>query len=140
MKSCIAILVLLAASTLAHADDLVVIVNAANATASLTPEQTSNLFLGKATEFPGGGAALPIDFKEGSPIREAFHSKVTKKDPAQLKAYWAKFSFTGKGLPPKEFGSNAEVKKFVATTPGAIGYIEKSAADSSVKVVATVTH
>ena len=43
--------------------------------------------------------------------------------------------FSGKATPPKELGSSADVKKFVASNPDAIGYIEKSAVDSSVKVV-----
>jgi hypothetical protein len=34
--------------------------------------------------------------------------------------------------------SAAEVKKFVAGNPDAIGYIEKSAVDGSVKVLLTV--
>jgi ABC-type phosphate transport system substrate-binding protein len=46
--------------------------------------------------------------------------------------------FSGKATPPKELGSAAEVKKFVAANPDAIGYIEKSAVDGSVKVVLTV--
>ncbi len=46
--------------------------------------------------------------------------------------------FSGKATPPKELGSSAEVKKFVAANPDAIGYIEKSALDGSVKAVLTV--
>ncbi|MDP9082371.1 MAG: LLM class flavin-dependent oxidoreductase [Pseudomonadota bacterium] len=43
--------------------------------------------------------------------------------------------FSGRGMPPQILASSAEVKKFVAADPYVIGYIEKSAADSSVKVV-----
>ena len=43
--------------------------------------------------------------------------------------------FTGKGQPPKEVPNTAEVKKLVSGNPNTIGYIEKSAVDSSVKVV-----
>jgi hypothetical protein len=43
--------------------------------------------------------------------------------------------FSGKATPSKEMASSAEVKKFVAASPDAIGSIEKSAVDSSVKVV-----
>jgi ABC-type phosphate transport system substrate-binding protein len=47
--------------------------------------------------------------------------------------------FSGKATPPKELlSSSADVKKFVAANPDAIGYIEKSAVDGSVKVVLTV--
>lgn len=117
--------------------EVVVIVNPKNAVASMTAEQVSNVFLGKATDFPGGGAAAPIDLAESSPVREEFYKKVTGKSAAQVKAYWSKQIFSGKGTPPKEVGSSADVKKAVAATPGAIGYIEKAAADDSVKVVHT---
>jgi ABC-type phosphate transport system substrate-binding protein len=46
--------------------------------------------------------------------------------------------FTGKGQPPKEMGSTADMKKFVAANPDAIGYIETAAVDGSVKVVLSV--
>lgn len=62
-------------------------------------------------------------------------SKATGRNAAQIKATWAKLLFTGKGNPPKEVSGNAEVKKFVAGNPAAIGYIDKAAVDGSVKVV-----
>jgi hypothetical protein len=43
--------------------------------------------------------------------------------------------FTGKGTPPKEVADDAAVKSFVATTPGAVGYIDESKVDASVKVL-----
>ncbi len=46
--------------------------------------------------------------------------------------------FAGKATPPKEYRSNAEVKKVVAADPKAIGYIDKSAVDDSVQVILTL--
>jgi hypothetical protein len=43
--------------------------------------------------------------------------------------------FTGRGKPPTEISTTKELKIFLTNNPGAIGYIEKSAVDSSVKVV-----
>lgn len=121
---------------LAHAD-VVVVVGAKSAAATLTKEQVADLFMGKLASLPGAGAAAPIDQGESSPLREEFYSKVTGKSAAQVKSYWAKMAFTGKGTPPKEGSNSAEVKKLVAGAPGGIGYIEKSAVDDSVKVVFT---
>ena len=53
-----------------------------------------------------------------------------------MKAVWARVIFTGKGLPPKVFDPDAEVKKVVSSNKNAIGYIRASSVDSSVKVVA----
>jgi ABC-type phosphate transport system substrate-binding protein len=113
----------------------VVVVVAKSSAVTLTKEQVSDIFLGKATSLPGGASAVLVDQPESSPLRDEFYSKVTGKSASQAKAYWSKLAFTGKGTPPKEVGGSAEVKKAVAGTPGGIGYIEKGAVDDTVKVV-----
>jgi len=115
--------------------DFVVVVSAKNSLSNLTSDQVSDIFLGKVSNFPAGGAALPVDLVEGAPLRDEFYSKVMSKTPTQVKVYWSKMVFTGKGQPPKEVSDSTTVKKMVAENPNAIGYIDKSAVDSSVKVV-----
>jgi hypothetical protein len=105
-----------------------VVVHPESALAAMTPEQAANVFLGKT---PTTAADLP----EGSPVRQQFYAKATGKTPAQVKAIWARLTFSGKAVPPKELASAEEVKKFIAADPAAIGYIQKSDTDSSVKVV-----
>jgi ABC-type phosphate transport system substrate-binding protein len=137
IRDCIALVLLLAMSMLAstaHAD-VVVIVSAKSHIASLTAEQTAKIFLGKASKFPDDSDALPIDQAEGSAIRDEFYSKVVQKSPSQLSAYWAKVIFTGDGRPPAILESNSNVRKAVAKNPNAIGYIDKSAVDKSVRVI-----
>jgi ABC-type phosphate transport system substrate-binding protein len=118
----------------AHAD-VVVIVSAKSRITDITAEQTARIFLGKISTFPNNGNAVPIDQAEGSPVREEFYSKVVHKTSTQLAAYWAKIIFTGDGRPPEILGSNAAVRKAVADNPNAIGYIDKSAVNKSVRVI-----
>lgn len=113
----------------------VVVVGAKSPVTSLSKEQASDIFLGKLPTLPGGGSAELIDQPESSALRDEFYSKVTGKSAAQAKQYWSKLAFTGKGTPPKEVANSAEVKKLVSANPNAIGYIEKSAVDGSVKAV-----
>lgn len=112
--------------------EIVVIVNKDNPASRMFSEQASQFFLGKSAMF------TPVDQAEGSKIRADFYQKVAEKDPAQVKAIWSKLVFTGKATPPKEFKSNADVKKAVSEDPKAIGYIDKSAVDDSVKVILTL--
>jgi ABC-type phosphate transport system substrate-binding protein len=63
---------------------------------------------------------------------------VIGRDNAQIKAIWSKILFTGRGLPPKQLPDSEAIKKAVAANPNAVGYIEKSLVDASVKVVLTV--
>jgi ABC-type phosphate transport system substrate-binding protein len=119
---------LLAAAVPAFAQ--VVIVNPKHG-GGLSAEQVSNIFLGKSSELTA------VDLPDGNATRDAFYQKVTGKDAAQVKAYWAKLVFTGKAQALKEMASDAEVKKFVAANANAVGYIDKGAVDGSVKAVLT---
>jgi ABC-type phosphate transport system substrate-binding protein len=118
--------------------ELVVIVSAKNPTTSLTAQQVAQIYLGRSGTFPGGGAATPLDIRDGNALREEFYSKVTEKSPGQVKAYWAKQMFSGNGSPPRELGSAVEVRRAVAGDPSAIGYVDRSNLDGSVKEVLTV--
>jgi ABC-type phosphate transport system substrate-binding protein len=116
---------LLAAS--ARAQDIVVIANPA--AAPISKEQIADIYLAR------NNAWTPIDQSAGSPIYAEFYKKATGRDTAQVKAIWSRILFTGRGVPPKQLLDSAAVKKAVAANPKAVGYIEKSAVDASVKVI-----
>ena len=126
-----------AASQVAIAQ-VVVVVGSKSTASALSTEQAAALFLGKSDQLPGVGTALLLDQPESNPVREQFYSKVANKSGAQVKAAWSRLVFSGKGTPPKELTSSAEVKKMVTNNANAIGYIEKSAVDASVKVLVSV--
>lgn len=115
--------------------DVVVIVSADSDITRLTPEQATKIFLGKIDTFPNGNRAVPVDQAEGSAARDEFYSKVVHKNSSQLTAYWARIIFTGDGRPPKLLEGNAAIRKAVADNPDAIGYIDRSAVDSSVRII-----
>jgi ABC-type phosphate transport system substrate-binding protein len=118
--------------------DVVVIVNPKNPVSSLTAQQVAQIYLGRAGVFPSGGAVTPLDLKEGASARDDFYTKVAEKTPGQLKAYRARQMFSGNGAPPREIASDADMRKAVASDPTAIGYIDRSALDGTVKQVLTV--
>ena len=120
----------------AAAADIAVVVNPANANA-VSADDLNRLFLGRASSFADGSKATPLNMAEGTPARDEFDSKVLNRSSAQLKAYWSKLVFTGKGTPPKELADDAAVKAAVAADASAIGYISSASVDGSVKVVAT---
>jgi ABC-type phosphate transport system substrate-binding protein len=123
--------------SLAASAQVAVIVNPKSGVTNLTADQIASLYLGKTTSLPGG-VTQPIDLGESNPVREQFYGKAAGKNPSQVKAIWARLMFSGKASPPKELASAAEVKKLVASNPEAIGYVEKSAVDSSVKIALTL--
>ena len=131
-----ALLLLASVESGARAEDVVAVVSAKSPVTSLTQSQVADIFLGKASRFPDGTQAIPIDQPEDTPVRDRFYTQVAGKSPAQVKAYWSKIIFTGRGQPPVQAANGAEVKKMIAQNPSAIGYIEPALVDDSVRVVA----
>ena len=129
MKKCGALLLLSGACFGALAE-IAVVVNPSNA--GLSKDQVTNIYLGRSFEFK------PLDMPEGNATRDHFYKKLADRDPPQVKAIWARVVFTGKGQAPLMLPDADSVKKAVATDPKAVGYIDKSAVDSSVKVVMTI--
>ena len=116
---------------------MVVVAGAKSDLTNLSKEQVSSLFTGAAFQYPSGTKAVLIDQSDSSDARQKFYSKITDKSASQLKSTWSRLTFSGKGSPPREVASSADVKKAVSGDPAAIGYIEKSAVDGSVKVLYT---
>jgi ABC-type phosphate transport system substrate-binding protein len=115
--------------------DVVAVVSSTSTITSLSNSQVTDIFLGKVNRFPNGTLAVPIDQAEGSQARDEFYATFASKSPAQVKSLWAKIIFTGRGQPPKAVPNSIEVRKLLAANTQAIGYIERSAVDSSVKVL-----
>ena len=115
--------------------DVVVVVSVKCPVATLSKAQVTDIFLGKTARFPDGAPAVPIDQRDGSPARDEFYATFANKSPAQVKTHWTKIIFTGRGQPPKSVLNSVEVMKLIAANPQAISYIERSAVDSTVKVI-----
>lgn len=134
IKQTLSALIIATASMVVSAETAV-IVSASNANATLDKATISKIFLGKSKSFPDGSQALPIDQNDGTAARDAFNSNMLGKSASQLKSYWSRLIFTGKGTPPKQSGNDSDVKALVSNNPNMIGYIDSSAVDGSVKVV-----
>lgn len=128
----------LALSSFAEAG-IVVVANPSVADNSLTAAQVSQLFMGRAKALPDGTAVTPLDLPEGSALRVQFADRVLGKTEQQLRSYWTRIIFTGKGQPPRSLGSAAEVLRTVAANPGHIGYVDsKDVVGGKVKVLFTL--
>jgi ABC-type phosphate transport system substrate-binding protein len=127
-------LALFLTATVARAQ-VVAVVSAHSSVRSLSRSELTDICLGRASRFPSGQPAVPIDQAEGSASRDEFYAKFAGKSPAQIKAFWSKIIFTGRGQPPREVADGVEMKKLVAGNPDAIGYIDQKLVDTSVRVV-----
>jgi ABC-type phosphate transport system substrate-binding protein len=112
----------------AAAADYKVVVNAANPVDSIAVSRLERLFLKKDTRWENGETVEPVDQSVKTAVRSVFTSEVHGKDVGAVKCYWQKQVFSGRGTPPPEMSSDAEVLAFVRSHPGAVGYVSSGAA------------
>jgi ABC-type phosphate transport system substrate-binding protein len=116
---------------------IAVVVHPSNQT-SLTQEDLVRLYTGKLSAFPDGTSAVPVNLADSVALRADFDQKALGRSSSQVKAYWSKLVFTGKGTPPKEVVSDSEVLTLVASNPNLIGYVSAAAVSDKVKVLLTL--
>lgn len=133
IRKCTAVALALGLSTASWAQ-LVVVVNPSNNN-SLDPKTIQRIFLGKEKKFPDGSETLAVNQVAENDIRQSFDESLLGRSSSQVSAYWSKLVFTGKGIPPKEVSSDAEVLALVAKNPSVIGYIDASSVTADVKVI-----
>jgi hypothetical protein len=80
------------------------------------------LFTGRAIEV-GGNNVIVVNLPPGNPARDRFLAQVLGQDEEKHVAYWIVRRHIGKGVPPRELKTAAEVMDFVQVTPGGLGYI-----------------
>ncbi|HEY8682165.1 MAG TPA: hypothetical protein VIM06_03270 [Rhodanobacter sp.] len=97
-----------------------------------------NVFLKKIFVDKDGQRLIPVNLPAGFPLRKMFVQEVTHLPDAQQDDYWNRQYFQGVS-PPYVLASQQAVVRFVAATPGAIGYVMSCYVDSSVRVVFELT-
>lgn len=114
--------------------ETVVVVHPSNST-EIDTKQIQRIFLGKEKKFSDGSETIPVNQVSDSSVRSNFDTSVLGRSSSQVSAYWSKLVFTGKGVPPKEVENDAAVIALVAKNPSAIGYVNSTSVDDSVKVI-----
>ena len=111
---------------------VVAIVNKANISAD--KETIGKLYSTQAKSWAGDTTAKLFD-QSDEKLRDAFCQTYAGKAASIIKSSWAKAVFSGRGVPPKMLDSDADVKAEVAKNKDAVGYIDESSADGSVRIV-----
>lgn len=112
----------------------VVVMSADAGVERLTELEVRQLFTG-ATRTVGGHVFTPLDLPRGSEVRERFYQRLVGKTPQQMRAWWARMVFTGKGYPLREVSGITELTLLVESATDYIGYMEAEQMVDSLKVV-----
>ncbi len=133
-RSFTAILLLVALSLPARAE-IAFIAHPDNKLHGVDMDTIARVYRGEIRHLPNGARITPVDQPKGSPIRKRFYEKVLHMSEKEVSRYWSKYRFTGKRKPPLILNSDAEVKRWVANHPDAIGYISGDSLDDSVALL-----
>jgi ABC-type phosphate transport system substrate-binding protein len=86
----------------------------------------SAIFLKQALKWGDGRPVVPVDQSVQSEVRRHFSNEVLKQGIVEVQVYWQRRITAGQ-VPPPVKTSDEDVVSFVASTPGAIGYVSSSA-------------
>lgn len=121
---------------LAHADDsIAVIVGKTLPHIAFDHSNLEDIFLKRIQVDDDRSALAPLNLAATDPLRVAFSISLLGKRPAALQRYWTERYFQGIS-PPYTVRSQEAMLRFVADTPGAIGYVMSCRVDGRVRVVA----
>ena len=124
---------LLMLSTAAQAEP-VVVVSASSSLGALTQDEVRQIFNGQ-TRRVSGISVKPLDLPSRGGARNDFYQQVLGKSAEQMKSYWARMIFTGRGMPPREVSSEQEMVLLVGSNRNFVGYLDAALVTPDLKVV-----
>lgn len=129
---------ILLAGCIVHAQEIMIVAHPAATVTEISRDQLRDIFTGARTRFGDGSRAVPVLLK-GGPVHEVFLSRIVGDNPDEFRVRWRRAVFTGQGAMPKEFQSEGALLEYIASTPGAIGYVSRVPNPAAVKLLMVST-
>lgn len=107
----------------ARADDTRLITSPEHDAAALDRTLVRAIFNGRLRQWPDGAPVRAFVMPDNSPEHARFCREVLGTYPYLLRNVWDRLVFTGTGIAPTTVDSEAEMRRRVQQTPGAIGYV-----------------
>ncbi len=125
------------------AQEIVVIVNAANGTDSMSIDDIRDFYLKSREVWADGARVRPVDRQGHPPERRTFISKVLGLSLEEVECHWITKKYGSALAPPTRAPNDNAVIRLVETFPGAIGFVSKEAFDAAdngnIKAVLTLS-
>lgn len=122
----------------AEAGRAVAVVVAAQTGRALNMEGLALVYRRKTRFWIDGAKIIPVNLSATNPLRQQFSRVVLGSSVEDLERFWDDMYFHGES-PPYVLSSEEAVLRFVARTPGAVGYVGYCNVDFRVKVVLVFT-
>jgi ABC-type phosphate transport system substrate-binding protein len=128
-------LCLIALSSPASPNDVIVVTNIHNPNGNLTKSQVIDLFMGKYLAFPNGIRASTVDIDGDDNLKERFYEQLVGMSLARVNSFWSRIKFTGRAKPPLQKPDEDAIVQFITLKKDAIAYISRSKLNDNLKVV-----
>lgn len=126
---------LLASGEALAADQIAIIVGKKAPELTFSRANLIDIFLKRIQVDDRRASVVPLNLSPMNPLRVAFSLSLLGEKPSALQRYWTERYFHGIA-PPYTVRSQESMLRFVARTPGAIGYVLSCRVDDRVRVVA----
>jgi len=117
---------------------IAVIVPRTEAVKTLGETELSLIFLRKKLYWAGSKRIRPVNLSTDQPIRRQFSQRILGSLPENQAEYWNVLYFHGTS-PPHVVNSEEAMLRFVAETPGSIGYVSACKVDNRVSAIAWIS-
>lgn len=105
-------------------EQLVVVISQQSHVQQLNREDLSALYMGNLTTIDAAHELRALDLTDGE-ARDSFYSHLLGRSRNQMRAYWSRMVFTGKGKPPRALDAAAMIEA-LQNDPHLIGYLPSS--------------
>jgi ABC-type phosphate transport system substrate-binding protein len=119
----------------APAAGFVIVVNRGNPVVSLSVAELQRMYRKQTRMWPHGEPVVPVDSDATSDIRQEFSETVLNRSVREMGEFWVQQSITQGLTPPTSLKSPRAILRFIASVPGAIGYVPAVDMDDTVKRV-----
>ncbi|PXY00569.1 hypothetical protein CR157_05845 [Halomonas sp. LBP4] len=124
-----------ASSATAEEAPVLLVAHAGVDTRQLTRDTTRAIFAMRQRTWPDGQAVRVFVLANDHPVHARFAKKRLAVYPHQLQLAWDRMVFSGTGQAPNRVTTQAEMRERLASTPGALGYLEREYLDDRVQVI-----
>jgi len=122
---CILAVLAIAVTAPASSGDVAVIAHPSVPVREISRSELLDLYTGDVKEWRDGTLIVVLDLKPKSDVKDAFYGYLGKST-SRMKSIWMRNMLSGEGRPPEAQASETAILESVASTPGAIGYIDRS--------------
>lgn len=120
-----------------EAGNYVVVANQKVKSDSISKSDLKDIFLGNQNYWDSSKERIRVArLDDELEVTQEFVTEVVGTSVSQYLQHWRRKLFSGKGIPPKKFGSDKDVISYVESNEGAIGYVHKdSIKDANIKTL-----